>query len=367
MQHALALAARGEGRTRPNPPVGAVVVRSGRLVGTGYHSRSGGPHAEVKALGKAGVRTRGSTLYVTLEPCSTSGRTPPCTELVCRSGVTRVVAAVRDPNPGHCGRGFRMLRRSGIEVSVGAEAAAARALLAPFATWIATGRPLVTLKMAMTLDGRIADASGRSRWISGTRSRRRVGYLRDRVDAIMVGGNTARRDNPALCCRRTRGIVPYRVIVDTRGALPLSSRVLRDGMAARTIVATTRACPATRQRAYEAAGASVWVLPARQGRVSAAALLRRLGNAGVLHVLCEGGGELARTLAAGDHVDRYVFFVAPRILGGSAVPVIGAPGWRLPAAPRLAFREIERVGEDVLIEAVPVRKNPKQARISNRQ
>ena len=354
MRMALSLARRGEGKTSPNPPVGAVVAAGGRLVAAGYHRAAGSAHAEALALRAAGRRARGATLYVTLEPCSTRGRTGPCTEAILRSGIARVVAAVPDPNPRHRGRGFRLLRRAGLRVSVGTCAPEAENLLRPFAKWIRTGRPYVTLKMAMTLDGRIADASGRSRWISSARSRRIVLDLRRRVDAILVGRGTACADDPSLDPgRRGRGM-PWRVVVDSRGRLPLTARLLTDGHADRTIIATTRKCPASRQAQYRARGAKVLALPESRRGVSMDGLFAALGRRGLLYVLCEGGGEMAHELVQRNLVDEVVLFVAPRALGSDgAVPVLKGRSWPLGSAPAFRVTACERSGPDVLLHLVP--------------
>ncbi|MBM4142266.1 MAG: bifunctional diaminohydroxyphosphoribosylaminopyrimidine deaminase/5-amino-6-(5-phosphoribosylamino)uracil reductase RibD [Lentisphaerae bacterium] len=352
MRRALALAARGEGRTRPNPPVGAVLVVRGRAVGEGYHARAGGPHAEIVALRRAGAAARGATLYVTLEPCCTAGRTGPCTEAVIRAGVKRVVAAVRDPNPRHNGRGLAALRRADVAVSEGCCAPAAERLIAPFAKWVTTGLPYVTLKMAATLDGRIADAAGRSRWISGPAARRTVGRMRRKADAIMVGRRTACLDDPSLRAPAAAAPGPWRLVVDSAGRVPARARVLADGAAQRTIMAVTGRCGPAAQRRYERAGATVWRVRAARGRVSLPALLRRCGRESFLRVLCEGGGELAHALVAGGLADELVWFVAPRVLGAEGAPALRGPGWPLAAAPAFTTAEVRRVGEDVMVRAV---------------
>ncbi len=295
MRHALALARRGEGRTHPNPPVGAVVVKGGRILGEGYHRRAGLPHAEVEALKELGARSVGATLYVTLEPCSTHGRTPPCTQHVIDCGIARVAVAVPDPNPAHGGRGLRQLRAAGIEVISGVCREEGAALLAPFETWITTGLPYVTLKMGMTLDGRIADAKGESRWITGAAARREVQRLRKRVDAIMVGCGTAVADNPSLRWSKVAARNPKRIIVDSTGRVSPQSQVFTDGQSRNTIVVTAGACTQGRVAAYEAAGAAVW-LCGRGRRVNLRLLLQKLGKAGLLHVLCEGGANWRRNL-----------------------------------------------------------------------
>lgn len=351
MREAIRLAQLGQGLTRPNPPVGAVVVMNGRLVGRGYHRKAGGPHAEVYALRQAGSRARGATLYVTLEPCSTWGRTPPCTEAILQAGITRVVAAIADPNSRHAGKGFRLLRRAGVEVVSGVHADMGREILAPFACSMTRHRPYVTLKLAESLDGRIADASGRSKWISGPAARNVVQQLRCQVDAIMVGAGTVIKDDPSLLPRPAKGRSPYRVIVDAAGRLPAGRRVFSDEAAARTILATTPRCPKQCRAAYAAKGVTVWVLPATGGGVSLPALMRSLHVLGVLHVLCEGGGELAASLLKAKLVDEMLLFVAPVVMGGTGIGAVGGKGWALAEAPRLKIVETRMVGDDVLIRA----------------
>ena len=354
MELALTLARHGEGRTRPNPPVGAVVVRNGKPAGSGFHREAGGPHAEVIALKAAGESAKGADLYVTLEPCSTQGKTPPCTDAIVAAGIARTVFAVRDPNPIHRGRGARLLRRAGVAVKSGVCAAEASDLIAPFAKWIDSGRPFVSLKMGMTLDGRISDESGSSRWITSAAARAKVHDLRSRADAVLVGSGTARRDDPSLLCHGRRKNSHLRVIVDSRGALSPRARVFEDGRADTTVIATTKSCPAERRRAYESAGAQVWVLSGSRGRVSLKAMLGRLGKLGMLHVLCEGGGRLACELARAGLVDRYLFFVAPKLLAGiKSTSVLSGAGWKLGHEPRLEFTECRRVGEDVMLIAKP--------------
>lgn len=351
MRRALALARRGEGMTRPNPPVGAVIVKNGRLLAEGFHARAGSPHAEAIALGMAGRAAKGATLYVTLEPCSTHGRTPPCAEAILRAGISRVVAAVTDRNPRHSGKGLAFLRRHGVQVETGICEAAAQELARPFFTWILTGRPLVTLKLAMTMDGRIADASGRSRWITSPPALRCVQAMRRRVDAVLVGVGTVVADDPSLMPRPALGRSPLRVIVDSRGRLPGPAKVLTDGLQAGTILATTRRCPASIIDHWARAGVRVWVLPAVRNKVSLKALLKRLGDEGLLHVLCEGGGELAAGLTKAGLVDDFLFFLAPKLLGAKSVPAISGTGWSLAGAPVLAFKSVRKIGPDLLVHA----------------
>jgi diaminohydroxyphosphoribosylaminopyrimidine deaminase/5-amino-6-(5-phosphoribosylamino)uracil reductase len=356
MQRALDLARRAEGLTRPNPPVGAVVVRRGRIVGQGYHRKAGGPHAEIVALRRAGARARGATLYVTLEPCCTWGRTPPCTDAVLQAGVAEVVVGTRDPNPAHARRGLRLLRRGGIRITEGILQNEARELIAPFSRWILTRRPYVTLKMGMTLDGRIADAAGASRWITGPAARRKVQALRRRVDGILVGTRTLVKDNPSLRPVPARGRKPWRIVLASRGEVPRKAKVLADGGADRTLVVVSKKCPENRARALEAAGARVLRVREHGGRIDLGALLDEVGRMGLLHVLCEGGGELAASLIAGQHVDEYLFFVSPSILGGGAAAVVGGPGWRLGAQPLVKILSVQACGPDLMIRAQPERK-----------
>lgn len=352
MREALKLARLGEGLTRPNPPVGAVVVRRGRVVGRGYHRKAGGPHAEVHALRQAGGRARGATLYVTLEPCSTWGRTPPCTGAIIKAGVRKVVAAISDPDPRHAGRGFRLLRRAGVEVVSGIGAEEARVILAPFASAMLRSRPYLTLKLAESLDGHIADRKGCSKWISGSKARALVQGVRRRVDAVLVGAGTVLKDDPSLLPRPDKGRRPFRVVVDASGRLPASRRVFTDEAASRTIYVTTPRCPIRRREDYAAHGAQVWVLPAAGGGVSLRALMKALHALGVLHVLCEGGAELAGSLIRAKLVDEVILFIAPVVMGGDGVAAVGGPGWRLDRVPRMKIIETRQVGDDVMIRAV---------------
>jgi diaminohydroxyphosphoribosylaminopyrimidine deaminase/5-amino-6-(5-phosphoribosylamino)uracil reductase len=250
---------------------------------------------------------------------------------------------------------LRLLRRAGLSVASGVGAGEAAELLAPFARWVGSRRPFVTLKLALSLDGRIADAAGRSRWITGPAARGMVQALRRLSDAVMVGAATAAADNPSLLPVPPAGRRPYRVVVDGRGRLPAHARLLGDQAAGPTIVCTTRACPARRAASYRRRGATVWTLPARAGgRVSLRSLMRRLHGRGVLHVLCEGGGELAASLIRDGLVDRYVLFVAPRVIGGrKATPAVGGRGWAMGRTPGVRWLSVRRVGEDLMIVAVP--------------
>lgn len=355
MQRALQLARRGEGLTRPNPPVGAVAVKNGKIVGEGYHRRAGGRHAEVVALNKAGINARECTLYVTLEPCCTWGRTPPCTGLILSSGVRRVVVSVRDPNPRHSGRGLTMLRRKGISVVEGVCADGGMKLIAPFVKWTRRGLPYVTLKLGMSVDGKIADRRGKSRWITGLKARNKVQELRRRVDGILVGAGTVRDDNPSLLPRPDRGRKPWRIAVARNGAIPRVSKLLTDTAVEQTLIVVSNRCPTRSVDRLKKAGAKVLAVPEVRGQISLKALFRLLARRGILHILCEGGSELAGSLIHSAMVDEYLFFVSPCIIGGSeSKSVIGGQGWLLGKKPELQFVSCERVGRDFMIRALPV-------------
>ena len=295
MEEALALATKGEGHTRPNPPVGAVVVRGGKVVGRGWHRRCGGPHAEVAAIANArssakGQSVAGATLYVTLEPCSKPGRVGACTDAIVAAGIGRVVYAVDDPNPRNRGRAKRVLARAGISCErlpkKSGVAQRAAKLIAPFAKHVTTGLPFVTVKIAMSLDGRICDRFGDARWISSPRARAATGKMRERVDAIMVGAETVRRDNPSLLCHSKRNDDLVRVVVSRSGRLPKLAQIFTDGAVNKTLV-------------YRDAREAI----------------EDLGRMGMMHVLCEGGLSLATSLAEAGLVDEWLAVLAPVVVG----------------------------------------------------
>ena len=350
MRLALELARRGEGLTRPNPPVGAIVVKNGRKIGQGWHKKAGGPHAEVFALRQAGAAAHGATLYVTLEPCSTFGRTPPCTEAVLRAGIARVVVAMTDPNPKHAGRGLRLLRKAGLQVDVGACGAEAAALLAPFTYRMLRQRPFFTLKLGLSLDGRIADRTHSSRWITGPEARDAVQGMRRASDAILVGAGTVRHDNPSLWPRPDGKRNPWRVVVVRRGPLPLQAQIFTDERAARTLVAVPKGWqPACAQKIRQA-GATVLELPKTRFLPT---LAKELGKLGILRVLCEGGGILAGELIRAGLVDELCVFLSPMLIGGP-VGAVGNIHWRLPQAPRFRLQQSRPVGKDLLVRLEPL-------------
>lgn len=368
MALALRLAAKGRGLTSPNPMVGAVVVARNRIVGQGYHRRAGGPHAEVFALRSAGERAKGATLYVTLEPCRHRlKRTPPCVPSIIASGIRRVVVAMRDPNTQVCGRGLRQLRQAGVKVTVGCLREEAERLNEVYGHWMRTGRPFVVVKAAMTLDGKIATASGESRWITGEAARRHVHDLRKRMDAVIVGIGTVRRDDPQLTARPRpshsrshHDRQPLRVILDSTARIPLTAKVLSPAAGAsggsggrtNTVIATTVKAPQHRIKRLRAQGITVLVLPRQDGRVSLRACLARLGQMGITSAMIEGGSELNASAFRAGLVNRILFYIAPRLLGGQgAKGVIGGPSpQRLAEALPITDIHIRRLGSDLLLE-----------------
>ncbi len=364
MDRALALAARARGCTSPNPMVGALVVRDGRVVGEGFHHQAGQPHAEPNAIAMAGD-CRNATLFVTLEPCAHTGRTPPCSDAVIRAGFKRVVVAQLDPNPQVAGRGRDALTAAGIAVDVGVREAEARELNAFFNTWIVRRRPFLTLKLATSLDGRIAAGNGRSQWITGSTARSRVHALRAEHDAVMVGGGTARADNPRLT---PRGLVRHelppltptdRVVVASRFQLSAEANVLKAAEGAgRTFIVGATEPPASLLKALEPTGGDAWNLPAQGGslEVDLRATLDRLGRLPnpVTSVLVEGGGQLAGSLLRQGLVDRLILHQAPVIIGADGLPAFGPLGLDAPAdGPRLDIVSTRRLGADLEIVAVP--------------
>lgn len=358
MDLAIRLARRADGMTSPNPRVGAVVVKSGRIVGKGYHRRAGTPHAEIHALKEAGKQARGATLFVTLEPCDHHGRTGPCTEAVRAAGIRRVVAGMRDPNPLVCGQGLARLRKQGIRIESGLQEKACRNLNEDYVKFITTGLPFVTFKAAASLDGRVATGTGESRWISGEASRRLVHRLRAKSDAILAGIGTIRKDDPELTARPDQKIAkkPLRVVMDSRLRIPLNARIVRSPLPAPTLIATTKKSPPKKRELLRRRGIEVIVLPEKNGKVDPRALLRALGKKGVMSLLLEGGPELASAFFREKLIDKFLIFLAPKLIGGKLAPGIlaGAGIAHLKAAVPVRDRKIQAVGEDLLITAYPV-------------
>jgi len=349
MQRAFELASLGEGYTRPNPLVGAVVAQGERVVGEGYHSHPGGQHAEVVALEKAGSDACGGDLYVNLEPCCHYGRTPPCTDRIVGAGISRVFVSTTDPNPLVDGKGIAALRAAGVTVEVGLLAHEARKLNDIFFHWITQRTPFVTLKLAMSMDGKIATPTGASRWITGRCARRHVQRLRRRHAAILVGVNTVMADDPQLTLRELEGPSPLRLVLDTRACTPPSARVI--GLPGRAVVVAGDHAQTQHVSALQEAGATVWKLPAPGGRVDLGALVDRLVQEGVDSLLVEGGGEVAWSFLAGGWVHKLVMFYAPLILGGrTGVPAVGGAGVEDPARGfRVEELSVEQVGEDIMV------------------
>jgi diaminohydroxyphosphoribosylaminopyrimidine deaminase/5-amino-6-(5-phosphoribosylamino)uracil reductase len=359
MRRALELAEHGRGLTSPNPMVGAVLVADGgEIAGEGFHARAGGPHAEIEALRAAGSRARGATLYVTLEPCSHQGRTPPCAPAVIAAGVARVVASIGDPNPQVSGNGFDALRAAGIEVVVGVGAVEAERQNRAFLTAMRERRPHVTLKAGMTLDGKIADLHGVSRWITGEVARRHAHRLRSESDAIVVGIGTVLRDDPELTVRLGQPWPrePLRVVLDTAARTPVGARLIRAGRPGAAVIAVGAGAPEPRVRALTATGATVVSCGTRDGRVDLGALLGELFAREVRAVLVEGGGEVHGAFLDAGLVDRVAMFAAPLLIGGrGATSVVAGAGRELKSAVRLGGFSVTPLGDDLLVEADVVR------------
>jgi diaminohydroxyphosphoribosylaminopyrimidine deaminase/5-amino-6-(5-phosphoribosylamino)uracil reductase len=351
MSVAIAEAARADFATSPNPMVGAVVVRDGKVIARGHHRRAGEPHAEVEALAAAGGLAEGAELFVTLEPCTMHGRTPPCVDAVAAARPSRVVVALLDPNPAVDGAGVARLREAGISVTVGPGAVAATRLNDFYITHARTGIPFVTAKFAASLDGRIATRTGESRWISSVESRQLAHRLRHRHDAVLVGVGTVEADDPELSVRLEGGESrqPLRVVVDSRLRTSPNGRLLRAGTG-RVVIATTAGASADRRAALEQAGAEVITVAGRD-RVAIADLLVRLGKRDVISVLVEGGATLLGSLFDDHQVDRLVAMLAPTVIGGVSAPaaVGGAGAASLAAATRLTDLEVEMCGGDVVV------------------
>ena len=330
---AIELAKKAEGRTSPNPIVGAVIVKNNKIIGKGYHKKAGLPHAEINALHRAGVAAKGSTLYVTLEPCNHFGRTPPCTDAIIAKGIKKVVIAMRDPNPINDGRGIRKLRANGIKVDIGVLSKEAKAINKPYIKFITKKLPYITVKVAQSLDGKIATRTGDSKWISAEDSRRWVHELRGKVDAVMVGANTVLKDDPLLLNKVSRGKQPIRIIVEGSSKVPQNAKIFSTRRLSPVIVAKPK--------------------PGAKGMVDLAALAKKLARDNITHILVEGGGELIAGLLEKELVDRLLIFIAPKIIGGAdaKTAVEGTGITDIRDAAGFKIKSIKRFKEDVLIEA----------------
>ncbi|HIJ94893.1 MAG TPA: bifunctional diaminohydroxyphosphoribosylaminopyrimidine deaminase/5-amino-6-(5-phosphoribosylamino)uracil reductase RibD [Desulfuromonadales bacterium] len=356
MKRALTLAKKGLGTTSPNPVVGCVIVKDGAIIGEGWHKRAGGHHAEVHALEMAGTAARGADVYVTLEPCSHTGKTPPCCDALIRAGVKRVVAGMSDPNPRVNGGGLLALRQAGIETECGVLEAQCHTINRPFIKHMTTGLPLVTYKCAMTLDAKIATVTGESRWISCEASRKIVHRMRATSDAIMVGVDTIIADNPQLNVRHVTGSDPLRIIVDSHLRTPESVVVLSCGMALGTVIATTETNPRVHLR-YQHTGASLIVCKSLDGKVDLHDLLLKLGERGIQSLLLEGGSHLAGEALKQGLIDECVFFYAPKVIGSDGFSPFAMTGiTSMSESVRFIDIVVRRVGTDLMITARPEKK-----------
>jgi diaminohydroxyphosphoribosylaminopyrimidine deaminase/5-amino-6-(5-phosphoribosylamino)uracil reductase len=328
----VALEAGALGTPSPNPHVGAAVVRDGKLLGRGHHERAGEDHAEIAALRDAGAGARGATLYVTLEPCNHEGRTPPCTDALIEAGIARVVVGCRDPNPHVAGGGVEKLAAAGVRVDTGCREAEARKLIAPWSKFVTTGLPYVTLKLGLSLDGRIASRTGSSKWVTGPEARARVHLLRAHHDAVVIGIGTALADDPRLTVRDAPGQSPLRIVFDTKLRLPLSGRLVQTAREVPTWVICTTDAPSSAEGALVERGVEVLRAPASaEGRIDPIAALRMMAARGIVAAMIEGGAELAGSVLAGAAVDELHAFIAPILLGPRGRP--GAVDWAGPATP----------------------------------
>ena len=363
MQTAIALARNGIGKTSPNPAVGAVIVKNGRIIGKGYHKKAGRAHAELNALKQAGIKAKGAEMYVTLEPCSHFGRTPPCADAIIKAGIKKVFIGMKDPNPLVAGKGVSRLLSAGMDVEVGILENECRGINEAYIKYITTKTPFVTLKLASTLDGKIATSTGESKWITGKAARRFAHRMRREADAVMVGIGTVLKDNPELTTRLVKGKDPIRIVVDSKLRMPVNARVLntkRGGI----IIATTKergqgtkgtevpfVVRGQKIKKLEAKGAEILALPSKTGEVDLKALMKELGKREITNLIIEGGPTLAAASLKDGIVDKIAIFYAPRILGKEGLPMIEELGIRrLTDAVSLSRLACKRLGEDILVE-----------------
>ena len=358
MALALGLAEKGRGSVNPNPMVGAVIVKSGVIVGQGYHQVLGGPHAEIEALLKAGPKAGGATMYVSLEPCRHFGRTPPCTREIIKAGIKKMVVATRDPHPLNNGQGLKELKKNGIEIEKGLMEKEARRLNEKFFTFYEKKRPFVSLKCAMTLDGKIATTTGASRWISGQKARSYVHLLRHEHDALMVGLNTIRADDPELTARLTGENLrkPYIVIADSHLSIPLGAKVVKKAKENKCIIATTLKGKLRKKKVLLARGVEVLTVNSKKDGVDLSVLVEKLAQRAITSILVEGGGELIYSFLDEKLADKIFFFYSPRILGGrTALTAVEGKGIKnLDKAIRIGDLTSSMIGEDLLITGYPV-------------
>ncbi len=357
MKKAISLARKGLGSTSPNPLVGALVVKKGEIVSAGYHKRAGLPHAEIAALSRAGGTARGSTLYVNLEPCNHYGRTPPCTKEIIKTGIQRVVVGIADPNPHVAGGGCDFLRTKGVRVRCGVLEEECRRLNEAYIKYITKGKPFVVLKSALTLDGRIATRTGDSKWITGERSRKFVHTLRKNMDAVMVGVGTVIRDDPLLTpyMLKESSRKPVRVIVDTRFRIPLNSRVLNSGSGPLSILAVGEEAGEEARKRTAGSGVRILACRLKEGRIDLSGLLARLADMSVTSVMAEGGGDIYGSLIREKLVDKYVIFIAPKIIcGEDGISFTRGKGCdKIQDSFNLDIFRVRRFDKDIMIEAYP--------------
>lgn len=352
MKQALRLARRGRGRTSPNPMVGAVIVRDGRITGQGYHRRFGGKHAEINAIEDAGGNVSGATMYVTLEPCAHYGKTPPCTDAIIRHKIKRVVIGMADPNPLVSGKGIEILRGQGITTVTGVLETECRALNEAYIKHITTGLPLVTVKYAQTLDGRIATSTGKSQWLSSPESRRLAHRLRASHDAVLVGSGTLLADDPELTVRLARGENPARIVLDSGLNIPPQAKLLTGQAKAPTMIATTPRADESKLKSLREAGIETLVCDEdTAGRVDLRDLLQKLGRHGISSLLVEGGATVITSLLSLNLADRLVVITAPMIMG-RGIEAVGELGvTEVDRTLKLDFKKTYRSGTDLIIEA----------------
>ncbi len=354
MRRVLQLAEKGRGKTRPNPMVGAVIIKNGRLVGEGYHKKAGGPHAEISALKQAGIQARGAEMYVSLEPCCHHGRTPPCTEAIIQSGIKKVYVGVRDANPLVAGKGIRRLKKMGIEVHSGILKKECLRLNEVFFKFIRTNTPFVYLKSGMSLDGKIATTTGESQWITGPQPRALVHKLRNEVDAILVGAGTVVKDNPSLTTRlgKRKGRNPVRVVLDPECKIPLSAKVFANCREETVIYASRTGLPLPRKKSLSQKKVLVLNFDCRNNEIPLQQLMLELGRQGITSVLIEGGSQVNASALRENIVDKVMLFMAPLIIGGASAPgVVGGPGIKsLQEALNIKDMNVRSVGRDFLIE-----------------
>jgi diaminohydroxyphosphoribosylaminopyrimidine deaminase / 5-amino-6-(5-phosphoribosylamino)uracil reductase len=352
MQRCLRLAQKGAGKVNPNPMVGSVIVRNGEIVGEGFHEKFGGPHAEVFALTRAGKNAKGAALYVSLEPCAHFGKTPPCTDAIIQSGISQVFIATKDPNPLVRGKGIRRLRAAGILVKIGILQDEAELLNEKFFKFMKTGVPFVGIKLAQTLDGRIADGTGRSKWITSKAARKEVHRLRSEFDSVLVGANTVLRDNPELTVRRVKGKNPVRLVVDGRLSLPCTRAIFNTTKVPTWLFTSTKAVKQNIRKVQKFISQGVRVLPISSAfNLNGELILRTLATEGITSVLIEGGASTVEEFVKRSFADKLYLFIAPKVLGGGLNGFFLKSPRSLRSSINLMMTKVSMTGEDVLVEA----------------